>query len=240
MGSCGFSSSSRPAGGQEAEMGAAFDQLAQAVISGNSPEAQRLTRAALDAGASAEDALNQGLLPGMEVVGGRFRGGEMFIPEVLRSAKAMGSSMELLRPLLTRRGASRMGTVVIGTAEGDLHDIGKSLVAMMLEGAGFRIIDLGVDIKPARFVEAVVEHEPDIIGMSALLTTTMPRMAETIMALSRAGVRERVKVMVGGAPLTAEFARRIGADGYASNAVAAVEKARQLVGARADLRPDCS
>ena len=205
-------------------------RISELLILGNIDEVRRLTRQALDEGVRPEEVLQRGLLPGMEVVGQRFKACEMFIPEVLRSAKTMHASMEILRPLLSEADAAGMGTVVIGTVEGDLHDIGKNLVAMMLEGAGFTVVDLGTDVKPERFVEAVKEHRPAILGMSALLTTTMPKMGETVNALREAGIRDRIKVMAGGAPVTQEFVDQMGGDAYGSNATAAVEKAKMLMG----------
>jgi corrinoid protein of di/trimethylamine methyltransferase len=184
----------------------------------------------LDSGSEATEILNKGLLPGMDIVGQRFKAAEMFIPEVLRSAKTMHASMEILRPLLSETEAAGSGTVVIGTMEGDLHDIGKNLVGMMLEGAGFTIVDLGTSVEPQKFVDAVKEHKPKIVGMSALLTTTMPKMGETVNALKEAGVRDQIKVMAGGAPVTQDFVDEIGADAYGSNATAAVEKAKAFVG----------
>jgi corrinoid protein of di/trimethylamine methyltransferase len=180
-------------------------------------------------GVQARDILEKGLLPGMEVVGQRFKAYEMFIPEVIRSANAMHTAMDIIRPLLSESDAAGVGTVVIGTVEGDLHDIGKNLVTMMLEGAGFMVVDLGIDVKPQTFVEAVKEHRPHVLGMSALLTTTMPKMGETIRALVEAGVREQIEIMVGGAPVTGDFAVEIGADAYGSSAAAAVEKAKAFV-----------
>ena len=207
-----------------------YGRISEVLISGNIEEVQRLTRQALDEGVGPGEVLQKGLLPGMEVVGQRFKACEMFIPEVLRSAKTMHAAMEILRPLLSEADAAGLGTVVIGTVEGDLHDIGKNLVAMMLEGAGFTVVDLGTDVKPDRFVEAVKEHRPAILGMSALLTTTMPKMGETVNALREAGIRDRIKVMAGGAPVTQEFVEQMGGDAYGSNATAAVEKAKMLMG----------
>ena len=202
-----------------------FGKISEVLISGNIEEVERLTRQALGEGVRPEEVLQKGLLPGMDVVGQRFKACEMFIPEVLRSAKTMHASMEILRPLLSEADAAGMGTV-----EGDLHDIGKNLVAMMLEGVGFKVVDLGTDVKPERFVEAVKEHRPAILGMSALLTTTMPKMGETVNALREAGIRDRIKVMAGGAPLTQEFVDEIGGDAYGSNATTAVEKAKMVMG----------
>jgi 5-methyltetrahydrofolate--homocysteine methyltransferase len=168
-------------------------------------------------------------MPGMDHVGAEFRAGNMFVPEVLRSAKTMSASMEILKPILSESGVKMVGKVILGTVKGDLHDIGKNLVGMMCEGAGFEVVDLGKDIAPEAFVEAVKEHNPDIVGMSALLTTTMRTMESTIKALEEAGLRGKVKIMVGGAPVTKDFADTIGADGYASNAAAAAEMATKFV-----------
>jgi 5-methyltetrahydrofolate--homocysteine methyltransferase len=206
------------------------NRMSETLVAGNAALVVELTREALAAGAVAADILENGLLPGMEVVGKKFKAFEMFIPEVLRSAKAMHAAMEILRPLLAAGGIPLAGTLVIGTVQGDLHDIGKNLVAMMFEGAGFTVVDLGVDVTPQKFAEAVSAHQATLLGMSALLTTTMPRMAETIEAVRAAGLRERVKILVGGAPATPDFAKQIGADGYAPNATAAVEKAKELLG----------
>jgi 5-methyltetrahydrofolate--homocysteine methyltransferase len=206
-----------------------FAQLSEAVVSGNAKEVIVLTRQALDAGTRPGEILDRGLLPGMDTVGQQFKVGLMFIPEVLFAAKAMSAAMEILRPLLAASGVSDAGTVVIGTVQGDLHSIGKNLVAMMLEGAGFKVIDLGIDVKPQAFVAAAREHKPKILGMSALLTTTILRMDETIRALEEAGIRDRVKVIVGGVPVNQEYASTIGADGYAPNAAVAVEVVKALV-----------
>ncbi len=188
-----------------------------------------LTQRALDAGLEAEDILNQGLMPGMDHVGVEFKAGRMFVPEVLRSARTMQASMDLLKPLLTASGVKMAGKILIGTVKGDLHDIGKNLVAMMFEGAGFEVLDLGKSVEPHVFVDAVEEFQPDVVGMSALLTTTMESMKHTIQALQEAGVRDRVKIMVGGAPVTQSFADQIGADAYASNAALAAEMAKTFV-----------
>jgi 5-methyltetrahydrofolate--homocysteine methyltransferase len=202
--------------------------LATAVIEGDLEETVDLTKEALDGDISAEEILNEGLMPGMDYVGAEFKAGNMFVPEVLRSARAMQGAMDLLRPLLVESGVPMAGKVLLGTVKGDLHDIGKNLVGMMCEGAGFEVKDLGKDIAPEQFVEAIKEYEPNVVGMSALLTTTMRVMGNTIRALEEAGVRDRVKVMVGGAPVTQAFANEIGADGYASNAAAASELAKRL------------
>ncbi|MBW2057942.1 MAG: corrinoid protein [Deltaproteobacteria bacterium] len=207
-----------------------YGKISEVLIAGNIEEVKKLTQQALDEGSEAHEILSQGLLPGMDIVGQRFKAAEMFIPEVLRSAKTMHAAMEILRPLLSESDAAGAGTVIMGTVEGDLHDIGKNLVGMMLEGAGFKVVDLGADVKPQSFVEAAKEHKPNILGMSALLTTTMPKMGETINALKEAGIRDQIKVMAGGAPVTQDFVEEIGADAYGSNATAAVEKAKELVG----------
>ncbi len=205
-------------------------KMAESLIAGNIDEVVNLTKEALDGGAAPSDILDQGLLAGMDVVGQRFKAEEMFIPEVLRCAKCMHGAMEILRPLLAETGAESIGTLVIGTVKGDLHDIGKNLVGMMYEGAGFEVVDLGIDKEPQVFVDAIKEHKAKLIGLSALLTTTMPKMGETINAIKEAGIRDQVKILVGGAPITAAFAEEIGADGYASNAASAVEKGKELLG----------
>jgi 5-methyltetrahydrofolate--homocysteine methyltransferase len=207
-----------------------YGQLSDAVLDGSLKDIKKLTQTAIDSGLPPQQILDQGLLPGMDEVGQRFKVGEMFIPEVLLSAKTMAAAMEVLRPHLASGQSSGRGTVVIGTVQGDLHNIGKNLVAMMLEGAGFTVVDLGIDVKPQAFLDAVKQHKPQLLGMSALLTTTMPRMAETIRALEEAGIRQQVKVMVGGAPVTQDFVTKIRADAYAANAGTAVDVARSLVG----------
>jgi 5-methyltetrahydrofolate--homocysteine methyltransferase len=204
-------------------------KLAQAVIEGDMGATPGLTQQALDEGLDPAVILNDGLMPGMAHVGEAFRSGDMFVPEVLMAARAMQASMDLLRPLLVATDTKMAGKIVIGTVKGDLHDIGKNLVAMMCEGAGFDITDLGRDVDPSRFVEAVKETNAEIVAMSALLTTTMRSMEHTIQALQEAGLRDQVKIMVGGAPVTQEFADQIGADGYAPNAAAATDLAKVLV-----------
>ncbi len=205
-------------------------KMAESLIAGNIDAVVDMTKEALDAGTAPADILDQGLLAGMDVVGQRFKAEEMFIPEVLRCAKCMHGAMKILRPLLAETGADSIGTLIIGTVKGDLHDIGKNLVGMMFEGAGFNVVDLGIDKEPQVFVDAIKEHDAKLIGMSALLTTTMPKMGETINAIKEAGVRDQVKILIGGAPITAAFAEEIGADGYASNAASAVEKGKELIG----------
>jgi methanogenic corrinoid protein MtbC1 len=206
------------------------DQLRQAIIDGNEAVALAMTQALLATGASARQVLDEALLPGMEVVGARMREGECFIPEVLLSARVMQACLDLLRPHMAAGEEAGMGVVVIGTVEGDLHDIGKNLVGMLLSGAGFEVVNLGTGVSAAAFVAAVKEHAPKIVGMSALLTTTLPHMAETIAQLKAEGLRAALKVMVGGAPVTAAYAAEIGADGYGANAGMAVERAKELVG----------
>jgi len=205
-------------------------KMAASLIAGKVDEVTELTKEALDGGSSPQDILEQGLLAGMEVVGKRFKANEMFIPEVLRCAKCMHGAMAILRPLLAETGVETAGTFVIGTVKGDLHDIGKNLVGMMFEGAGFQVIDLGIDLEPQAFLDALKEHKATLLGMSALLTTTMPKMGETINAIKEAGIRDQVKIMIGGAPVTAEYAKEIGADAYASNAASAVDKGKELLG----------
>jgi corrinoid protein of di/trimethylamine methyltransferase len=206
------------------------DQLKQSIIDGDESVALAMTQALLATGAGPREILDEALLPGMEVVGQRMREGECFIPEVLLSARVMQACLDLLRPQMAAGDEAGMGTVVIGTVEGDLHDIGKNLVGMLLQGAGFTVVNLGTGVTAEAFVAAVREHSPRIVGMSALLTTTLPRMAETIAALKDAGLRADLKVMVGGAPVTEAWAEEIGADGYGANAGMAVERAKELVG----------
>jgi 5-methyltetrahydrofolate--homocysteine methyltransferase len=207
-----------------------LEKISKAVIEGDEDEIANLTEDALDEGLSAKEILNGGLMPGMDHVGVEFKAGRMFVPEVLLSARTMKGSMAVLEPLLAAGEAIEVGKVVMGTVEGDLHDIGKNLVGMMMEGAGFKIVDLGSDVSPEAFVETVKKEKPDIMGMSALLTTTMRNMGRTIDALEEAGLRDQVKVIVGGAPVTSDFAEQIGADGTASSAPAAVDLAKELMG----------
>jgi 5-methyltetrahydrofolate--homocysteine methyltransferase len=206
-----------------------LEQISTAVIEGNLDDIVDLTEDALDEDLSAQEILDNGLMAGMDYVGAEFKAGNMFVPEVLRSAKAMQNSMNIIRPLLVESGVRMVGKVVVGTVKGDLHDIGKNLVGMMCEGAGFEVKDLGKDVEPDAFLEAVKEFEPDVVGMSALLTTTMRSMEHTIRALEEAGLRDKVKVMIGGAPVTQAFADQIGADGYASNAASAADLAKRFV-----------
>ena len=184
---------------------------------------------ALDDGTEAPDILTNGLIAGMEIVGRRFKAGEMFLPEVLLSASVMHQSLDLINPLLAKSGHKVLGRIVIGTVAGDIHDIGKKIVAFLLEGTGYEVFDLGVDVKPDEFAQAVVEHSPDIVAMSALLTTTMPYMGTTIELLKEKGLREKLKIIVGGAPISEQFASSIGADGYALEAGSAVELVKKLM-----------
>ncbi|MDQ7051724.1 MAG: corrinoid protein [candidate division KSB1 bacterium] len=205
-----------------------LQQLAQAVIDGNKDQAETLTNQLLDAGLEAKAILDNGLMPGMDVVGQRFRDNLIFVPEVLIAARAMKASLAILEPLLAASNAPQVGTVVIGTVKGDIHDIGKNIVIMMLRGAGFRVVDLGIDTPAEKFLQAAREENADIVGMSALLTTTMGYMKTVIERLKAEGLR--VKTMVGGAPISPAFAEQIGADGYAKNAAEAVDKAKALLG----------
>lgn len=210
-----------------------LNKLSDAVVDGNAKVAYALTEAALSEGADPQALLSERLIPAMDEVGRRFEANEYFVPELLIAARAMKRCMELIKPLLAETGAKPVAKVAIGTVKGDLHDIGKNLVAAMLEGGGFEVIDLGVDVSADRFASAVTEQEATIVCLSALLTTTMPAMRETIAALHAAGLRDRVKVMIGGAPITQQFADEIGADGYSDNASAAVALARRLCGVAA-------
>ena len=203
-------------------------QISNAVVEGQIDEISSLTNAALGSGLTAKDVLDKGLMPGMDIIGVGFKRGDRFIPEVLISATTMQIALDILKPLLVQAGEKMAGKVVIGTVKGDVHDIGKKLVGMMLEGAGFEVIDIGKDVPVEKFVDAVRKENPDLVAMSALLTTTMVSMSQTIAALKDAGLRETVKIMIGGAPVTADYAKQIGADGYAANAPEAVELAMRL------------
>jgi len=207
-----------------------LSEISAMIIDGNFREMGDKTNAAIAEGIEAKTILNEGLMPGMEHVGIEFKAGNFFVPEVLRSAKSMQEAMNIIRPILAETGSVPAGKILLGSVKGDLHDIGKNLVGMMCEGAGFEVIDIGKDVDPAAFVEAVNEHQPDILGLSALLTTTMLSMERTIKALVEAGIRESIKVLVGGAPVTQDFADQIGADGYASNAATASDLAKKITG----------
>lgn len=206
-----------------------LDQLVEFIVQGQVEETRQLADRALKAGVDARLLLNDHLIPAMTEVGELFESGEYFVPEMLIAARASGEILKLAEPYLAMGGHEPAGVVVLGTVQGDLHDLGKNIVGMMLKGNGFRVVDLGTDVGPAKFIAAIREHQPDIIGMSALLTTTMRSVATTIEALAKEGIRDQVKVMVGGAPLTDSFAEAVGADGYAANAAAAVRLAGTLV-----------
>lgn len=201
--------------------------LADAVIKGDQNTAVEITKTALSEGTAAKNVLDEGLIAGMDVIGARFKKNEVYIPEVLIAARAMKMALEILEPELAKEGVEPVGKFLIGTVQGDLHDIGKNLVAMMLKGAGFEVVDLGVDIGPEKFVEQAKAADAQVIGMSALLTTTMPAMEKTISALKEAGVS--AKIMIGGAPVTQGYADKIGAHGYAPDAASAVDTAKDLV-----------
>jgi 5-methyltetrahydrofolate--homocysteine methyltransferase len=203
-------------------------RIAKKLYSGDIEAVAESVQDALDTGMSADEILKNALLGGMDEVGKDFKAGVLFVPEVMFSARAMQAGMDVLRPLLAESDMAGSGKCVLGTVKGDLHDIGKNLVRMMLDGGGFEAIDLGVDLDPSAFVDAVREHKPDVVGMSALLTTTMAHMKTTIDALEEAGLRDSVKIMIGGAPVTADFADQIGADAYAADAASAVDVAREL------------
>ena len=199
---------------------------------GNAPEVKDLVNAGLADGLEPEKMLYDALIPSLEEVGARFERGDFFVPEMLIAARAMQGALDILRPLLAETGVEQVGTFVMGTVKGDVHDIGKNLVNIMLEGAGFQVWDLGVNVAPEKFVEMVQEHKPDVVGFSAFLTTTMPMFKANINALEKAGIRDEVIVMVGGAPVTQEYADRVGADGYAADASSAVRLAKDLIARR--------
>jgi 5-methyltetrahydrofolate--homocysteine methyltransferase len=207
-----------------------LEALAQSVIKGDIDAAVAHTQGALDQGIDVQEIISKGLISAMDVVGERFSKGQLFVPQMLRAAKTMQKCMKLLEPLLKEGDVVPKGKVLIGTVRGDLHDIGKNLVAMMLEGAGFIVTDLGVDVLPETFIQKTQEVEPDILALSALLSTTMPAMPQTIEALRKAGLRNTCKVMIGGAPVTAKYAQEIGADSYAPDAGSAIGEAKKLLG----------
>ena len=207
-----------------------FKELSEAVNKGDTKTALVEAQKALDAGNSAEDILNKGLITAMNEVGDKFSKGLLFVPQMLRAAKTMQECTKLLQPFFQEGDVTSKGKVLIGTVKGDLHDIGKNLVSMMLEGSGFTITDMGVDVSPEKFVEKTREVKPDIVALSALLSTTMPAMAQTIDALQKAGLRDKAKVMIGGAPVTEKYAQQINADSYAPDAGSAVNKAKALLG----------
>ncbi len=203
-------------------------EISESLMAGNAPKVKELCQKAVDEGVKPGDIIREGLISGMMVIGDKFKKNEVYVPEVLIAARAMHAGLDVVKPLLVEGDIESAGKVVIGTVKGDLHDIGKNLVAMMLEGAGFEVINLGVDIAPETFVDKVKEHNPDFVALSALLTTTMTAMKTTIEAFQEAGVREQIKILVGGAPVTQKFAEEIGADGYAADAASAVDVAKSL------------
>jgi len=208
---------------------AVFEDLSNVVIIGNVAKVAELTKKAVDDGVAPTDIINQGLITGMSVVGARFKAGEMFVPEVLMAARAMNAGLDIVKPLITEGDIPSVGKVIIGTVKGDLHDIGKNLVGMMMESGGFNVVNLGVDIPPEKFAAAVKEHKPQVVALSALLTTTMLAMKDTIEVLKEEGLRGSVKVIIGGAPVTQQFADEIGADGYAPDAASATDLAKKLL-----------
>ena len=208
---------------------AELKELSEALFRGDISKVKEITQRALQEKMEPKEILEQGLIKGMEIVGVKFKNNEIFLPEVLLASQAMYGGLELLQPELIKSGVKAVGKVIIGTAKGDLHDIGKNLVAMMLKGGGFEVIDLGIDVSPEKFLKATKEHQPDIVGISALLTTTMIGMMDIITILKSTGLRDKVKIMVGGAPVTQEFADEIGAEGYAPDAASAVDKAKELL-----------
>lgn len=206
-----------------------LNEISEALQRGDAGKVEELVRLALAEQLSPKEILENGLISGMNIIGVKFKNNEVYVPEVLIAARAMHAGMNVLRPKLVETGVKNVGKVVIGTVKGDLHDIGKNLVRMMLEGAGFEVIDLGVDVAPDRFVSAVKEHQPHILGMSALLTTTMVNMVDVIKALKEADLRDKVKIMIGGAPITQNYAEQIGADGYSPDAASAAIDAKKFV-----------
>lgn len=207
-----------------------LEKIAESLLKGDSKTVRDLVQSAIEKGLPIDKILNEGLIAGMSIVGEKFKNNEIYIPEVLLAARAMKAGMELLRPHLVKSGIKPIAKFAIGTVKGDFHDIGKNLVAMMMEGAGFEVIDLGIDCGPEKFIAAIKEHNVQIIGMSALLTTTMLQMKNILQALEKESLRTKVKAMVGGAPVTQSYCDEIGADGYAPDAASAVEKAKQLLG----------
>jgi 5-methyltetrahydrofolate--homocysteine methyltransferase len=205
-----------------------FEALAGAIIDCNAAKAAELTQKLVDEGVKPSEIINMGLIGGMNVVGDRFKKGDMYVPEVMMAAKAMHAGMNIVKPLLLEGESSSTGKVIVGTVAGDLHDIGKNLVGMMMESGGMEVVDLGVDVTPEKFAAAVREHKPQVIGLSALLTTTMLAMKDTIEVLKEEGLRDSVKVIVGGAPVTQDFADEIGADGWAPDAASAKDLAQKL------------
>lgn len=208
---------------------ASFEDLSKQVIAGNQVKVKEVTQALIDEGSAPLDIINLGLIAGMNIVGSRFKNGEMFVPEVLMAAKSMSAGIEIVKPLIADKDMPSIGKVLLGTVKGDLHDIGKNLVGMMLESGGFTVINMGIDISPEQFIKAVKEHNPDILAMSALLTTTMLHMKDTIELLKEEGLHNKVKVIVGGAPISQDFADEVGADGFAPDAASAVDLCKKLL-----------
>lgn len=208
-------------------MGVLFE-ICEALQRGSVKIVSAKTQEALDGGISPEKILNEGLLTGMAIIGRKFKANEVYVPDVLIAARAMHASLNILKPKLAERGIEPIGKVVLGTVKGDLHDIGKNLVGMMMIGAGLEVIDIGIDVSEEKFIQAVKEHQPVVLALSALLTTTMSEQKNVIDALKKAGLREKVKVMVGGAPVTVDFAKQIGADAYTPDAATAAEVAKQF------------
>lgn len=211
---------------------AMLENLTESIMEGDESKVRKIVEEAVKNKVPVKDILNEGLIGAMNIVGTKFRNCELFVPEVLMAARAMKGGIDILKPLFDKSGVQPLGKIIIGTVKGDLHDIGKNLVAMMVEGSGFEVLDLGVDVPPEKFVEAAKTNGANLCMMSALLTTTMPAMKDTVEAFKEAGLGGRVKTMVGGAPVTQNFANTIGADGYGSNAAAAVEVAKALIGKR--------
>ena len=214
-----------------------LSQLYERTLVGDRPAVVELTERGLEAGLGPEQMLFDALIPALEEVGARFERGDFFVPEMLIAGRAMSGALEIVRPLMADTGAETIGTFLMGTVKGDVHDIGKNLVDIMLEGAGFKVVDIGVQVAPETFIEAIHEHKPDIVGFSAFLTTTMPMFKVNIEAIEKAGLREDVIIMVGGAPVTQEYADVVGADGYASDAAATTKRAKELLAKRRPLAP---
>ncbi len=206
-----------------------LNNVSEALQRGDAEKVEELVKKALEENLTPKKILEDGLIKGMDIIGTKFKKNEVYVPEVLIAARAMHAGMDILKPKLIESGVKNIGKVAMGTVKGDLHDIGKNLVKMMFEGAGFEVIDLGIDVSVDKFVEAVKEHKPNIIGMSALLTTTMVNMPEVIKALEAAGLRDKVKIMIGGAPITQNYADQIGADGCSPDAASAVDKAKTFI-----------
>ncbi|MFH0732538.1 MAG: corrinoid protein [Candidatus Omnitrophota bacterium] len=207
-----------------------YDPIKNAILNGDISAVPTLVNKAISAGASSEDVLNKGLIAGMSVVGEKFKANEIYVPEVLISAKAMHAGLDILEPLLAKAGVKPKGKVIVGTVRGDLHDIGKNLVSMMLKGAGFMVIDLGIDVDPKRFIDEAVKNQAKVIAMSSLLTTSMPSMKATVDLLKNKGLKGKIKTVIGGAPVTQKYADEIDADGYADNASSAADKIKELLG----------